>query len=196
MKFNIDNYTGKYVMRCKTEEESKDFCDYLHSIGKTWRSGTLYPSLPVWDIYKRDTCYDFNAGESSFKDYYENKGYTILEWSDFMNKKEFTKEDLKTGDIVTYRNGKQGIIFPEYDGIISDDFNNYINFNSIMFDLINVQNSEWDIMKVQRVKHIHYFTKSHWNEAPVIWERQEIAEMTLEEVCKALGKEIKIVKSK
>lgn len=29
MKFNIDDYKGKYVMHCKTEEEAIDFANYL-----------------------------------------------------------------------------------------------------------------------------------------------------------------------
>ena len=41
MKFNIDNYKGKYVMHCKTEEEAKIFCKYLHSIGRMWNNGNF-----------------------------------------------------------------------------------------------------------------------------------------------------------
>jgi hypothetical protein len=33
MMFNIDDYKGKYVMHCKTEEEAEVFCRYLVSIG-------------------------------------------------------------------------------------------------------------------------------------------------------------------
>lgn len=42
MKFNIDDYKGKYAMHCKTEEEARDFCNYLHSIGRVWNSGGDY----------------------------------------------------------------------------------------------------------------------------------------------------------
>lgn len=35
MRFNIEDYKGKYVMHCKTEEEAEDFCIYLDSIGRT-----------------------------------------------------------------------------------------------------------------------------------------------------------------
>ena len=29
MKFNFDDYKGKYVMHCKTREEARSFCDYF-----------------------------------------------------------------------------------------------------------------------------------------------------------------------
>ena len=32
MKFNIDDYKGKYVMHCKTKEEVESFRKYLSSV--------------------------------------------------------------------------------------------------------------------------------------------------------------------
>ena len=106
MKFNINNYKGNYVMHCKTEEEATDFCNYMHNIGRRWCSGESYLNRTCWDWYQKNTAYNFNGNSyANVKFYIENK-YTILEWSDFMKKKEFTKADLKTGDIVMRRNGK------------------------------------------------------------------------------------------
>ena len=42
MKFNIEDYKGKYAMHCKTEEEAKDFCAYLGGIGRKWCDGGSY----------------------------------------------------------------------------------------------------------------------------------------------------------
>ena len=42
MKFDINDYKGKYTMHCKTEEEAKDFCEYLHSVGRRWRTDQPY----------------------------------------------------------------------------------------------------------------------------------------------------------
>lgn len=88
MKFNIDDYKGKYVMHCKTEEEAEVFCRYLDSIGRRWDSGNSYFSENFWDKYEESTCYEFNAGRYTDKQYFEEKGYTILEMEDFMDKKE------------------------------------------------------------------------------------------------------------
>ena len=110
---------------------------------------------------------------------------------------KFNKPDLKNGDIVTYRNGVKGIVFLEFDAIISDDFERYIPLESISYDLKDkwyVIGDGWDVVKVQRARDIHQFMKSRWDDAPIVWERQETVEMTLAEVCKALGKNVKIVK--
>ena len=88
MRFNIEDYEGKYVMHCKTEEEAEIFCKYLHSIERTWSSGYSYLSESYWYIYKELTCYNFNYGTYGDKPYYEEEGYTILEMEDFMDKKE------------------------------------------------------------------------------------------------------------
>ena len=60
MEFNIDNYKGLYVMHCKTEEEAKDFCRYLHSIGKKWCAGGSYYYETNYDSYQDETAYNFN----------------------------------------------------------------------------------------------------------------------------------------
>lgn len=88
MRFNIEDYKGKYVMHCKTEEEAEIFCEYLHSIGRTWSTGDSYLSESYWDRYKKSTCYNFNYGTYRDKQYYEADGYTILEMEDFMDKEE------------------------------------------------------------------------------------------------------------
>ena len=88
MRFNIEDYEGKYVMHCKTEEEAEIFCKYLHRIGRTWSSGYFYLSENYWYIYKELTCYNFNHGTYGDKPYYEEEEYTILEMEDFIDKEE------------------------------------------------------------------------------------------------------------
>lgn len=205
-KFNIKDYKGKYVMHCKTEEEAKDFCNYLHSIDKKWCDSKEYINHTNWGVYAQETCYNFNSGCFGRINFYLVQNYTILEWEDFMlkepkeytacgNYQKFRKENLKNNDIVTYQNGKKGIVFIELEAIVSEDLDGYIPLSSISSNLNNLNGfSDWDIVKVQRADHIHQFMKSRWNEALVVWERQETVEMTLAEVCKALGKNVKIVK--
>ena len=62
MKFDINNYKGKYVMHCKTEKEAIDFCKYLHSIGKRWCLGQSYLEKNNYHHHKKDTAYNFNQG--------------------------------------------------------------------------------------------------------------------------------------
>ena len=72
MKFNIEDYKGSYVMHCKTEEETKDFCGYLDSINRKWISGLSYEDNTKWDVHKQDTYYYFNEGCFS-NGYFVNK---------------------------------------------------------------------------------------------------------------------------
>ena len=50
MKFDINNYPREHYMICQTREESDAFREYLESIGRTWRSGTLYSQKDFWDM--------------------------------------------------------------------------------------------------------------------------------------------------
>ena len=85
MKFDIEKYAGDYVMHCKTEEEAKDFCKYLDSIGRTWLSGAKYVDNSHWSVYGPNTTYWFNSGLYDCIEYATDTYATILEWSDFMD---------------------------------------------------------------------------------------------------------------
>ena len=197
MKFNIDDYKGKYVMHCKTEEEAIDFCKYLHSIGKKWCSGISYLDSTCWHCYTTDTIYNFNTDSYCDIKYAKRHHYTILEWSDFMNK-EFTKADLKTGDVVKFRNEELGIVITDI-GVIACKNGGWVNLDGINNDLTSSFRAEpYDIIAVRRPydKPACSFDAFRHN-APrgtLVYERKEVEEMTLAEVCRLLGKEIKIVK--
>ena len=193
MKFNIDDYKGDYVMHCKTEEEARNFLSYLDSIGKKWNSGGSYLQETEWHHYESDTVYFFNNGTYSKIRYAKNIYYTILEWSDFMNK-EFTKADLRTGDVVMQRDGTIQIANCELGIFITNDWwNDMDSFNS---DLTHYMEEEFDIIAVRRpIKKTDCTFKAFKYESGIlVYERKEVEEMTLAEVCRLLGKEIKIVK--
>ena len=114
--------------------------------------------------------------------------------------KQFTKKSLKNGDMVKLRNGEVGVI------IIC------VHCSCILYpkrtadliyyteDLKQPYNNMHDIMEVRRASfgaHVSFQYFEHPNDW-LVYSREESApeEMTLEEVCKALGKEIKIVKEK
>ena len=191
MKFDINNYKGNYAMHCKTEEEAKDFCAYLHSIGKRWGSGDSYLDITYWKMYRKDTVYFFN--NDSYGDVeYASYNYTILEWEDFMHE-EFTKVDLRTGDVILRRNGNVEIFLKELDMLISPDGFNYAK--DLKSDLTAPDDVRWDIMAVRRpTTECHcQFCAFKRELGTLVYKRTEPVEMTLEEVCKLLGKEIKIV---
>lgn len=107
MKFDFNKYKGKYVMHCKTKNEAEEFCKLMYDRRMSWENGISYLSQTNFECYAKDTCYNFNEGIFTYLDFYKNNGYTILEWSDFMEgEKAMTKSDLKTGHLVKTRNGE------------------------------------------------------------------------------------------
>ena len=192
MKFNINDYKGKYVMHCKTKDEAKNFCAYLDSVGKRWRNGSRYTDNTCYKHYEEDTVYGFNEG--MFDDIRCSKadGYTILEWEDFMNN-TFTKSDLRTGDVILRRDGTTEIYNGELGMFITKDgWNDLAHERNDLTDSIS---SEFDIVAVRRPRNkfdcvFDAFVKER---GELVYERKEVEEMTLAEVCKLLGKEIKII---
>jgi hypothetical protein len=195
MKFNINDYKGKYVMHCKTEEEAKDFLAHLDSTGRKWNSDISYLTYTHWEDNQPDTVYYFNEGQCGSMNYAKRLNYTILEWEDFMNK-EFTKADLKTGDVVQLRNGEIGIVNGDLGTIVMRDaFCNLKGFHDDLtrevFDTV-----AHDIVAVRRPESAYHcqFCAFEKKYGALVYERKEVEEMTLAEVCRLLGKEIKIVK--
>lgn len=192
MKFDINNYKGTYVMHCKTEEEAREFCNYLHSIERKWSHGVSYKATTCWTRNTKEICYNFNEGVYCDKDYYEKAGYTILEWSDFTT--EFTKADLKDGMVVELANGNKYFIL---NNRILDDYG-YLSLSEYNANLEyrDDKSHKYTIKKVYKVDAYDIDVLDD-NYHTLIWERKEKpkpVEMTIEEICKALGKEIKIVK--
>lgn len=106
----------------------------------------------------------------------------------------FTKADLKTGDVVKFRNNNVAIVNGELKTFIT--MNGFLDFDDFNDDLTEHDYGEWDIIAVRRPneKYDCKFTAFNWNCGTLVYERPIVEEMTLAEVCKALGKEIKIVK--
>lgn len=91
---------------------------------------------------------------------------------------KFKKSDLRDGDKITFRNGKAGIYTGDetyIDGLCNCHINNDLTNNGS-------RGSELDIVKVERPR--KYKT---------VYEREKVREMTVEEICKALGYEVKVV---
>lgn len=193
-KFNINAYKGKFAMHCKTEEEAKDFCNFLHSVGRKWNDGHLYCYNNEFYNYEESTVYYFNSGAYGRLKYAKENNYTILKWSDYMEKK-FTKADLKTGDVIKRRNGSVEIVICELDVCICDK--GWDDLSEIAEDLTCIcGDARHDIVAVRRpqVNSDCKFSAFSWECGTLVYERPIVEEMTLAEICKALGKEIKIVK--
>lgn len=199
-KFNINDYPGKCAMHVATKEEDKIFREYLDSLGRRWVSGDRYISKGYYHVHEYDTCYNFNYNLYDNIYYYKQQDYTILEfndfdWSDFTMKKEFTKADLKNGDIIKRRDNSVEIFIPDLNVCVGEH-GDYSEIKCINDDLKSTCSTNRDIVAVRRINcnYGNPFMAFKYGYGELIYERKEVEEMTLEEVCKALGKEIKIVK--
>ena len=197
-KFNWDEFknTGnKIAVHCKTKEEAKDFCKQMHEKGMRWSDGETLLENTVWYVHSEKTCYVYGASFSHYR-WAKKKGYRILEWGDYMQKK-FTKADLKDGMVVEQRDGNRylvlaGLAVREYG---HNEISGYTN------------NLEWygtyrggDIVKVYRIipeslgSIEEVFIKSNLE---LIWERKEPKKMTVEEMRQKLeeltGEEIEVM---
>lgn len=82
--FDFGAWKDKNVcMHCKTEEEAEDFCREMDRAGLRWSSGTSYLGMSYFNAYKDLTCYYFNEGAYESIGCAKDRGYQILEWSDY-----------------------------------------------------------------------------------------------------------------
>ncbi len=186
MKFNFEDYKGKYVMHCKTEGEAIDFCKTMHNNGMKWGCGESY-LIDNWDVHRESTCYNFNIGTYWSVGYYKGQSYVFLEWSDFMNK-EFTKSDLKSGDVILRRNGKVEIVCLETGTCILK--NGYNKLSEINEDLTYQDDLvDYDIVKVYRPKEPYQcgFSEYAYKHGELVYKRDDVVRMTLKEVEDKLG---------
>lgn len=191
--FDWNNFSGDIIaVWCKTEEEAKDFCKQSHEHGYDWDSGDNRAEKTKWEIYKDVTCYAPHFyGSDRF---YEYEGFRILEWSEYMDKPTFTKSDLKNGDMILRRNGGVEVALPSLD--VSTGFEGCMFLADTNEDFSDRGgNKEWDIVEVRRPNSPCecQFTAFKHGFGEVKYKYEEIVEMTLDEICKALGKKIKIV---
>lgn len=94
--FDFGAWKDKNVcMHCKTREEAEDFCNEMHKAGLTWSSGRSYLSRNYFEPYEEQTCYCFNKGRYDNTVSAKDKGYTILEWSDYRSTEPQKEEQEK-----------------------------------------------------------------------------------------------------
>lgn len=196
-KFKFEDYQGKYAMWCKTEKEAKKFGRLMDSHGRQWFSINApkdYEHNTRWEDYDKETCYAFNDGLYGDVRFLTRNGYTVLNFSDFdwSEEKLFTKADLKTGDFVVRANGREEMIVKEYDVSMSNS-GGFTSLKSLNNDLTD-NNPTWEITKVYRPKVGSQCCFKHYENGTLIYDRSEqLVEMTIEEISKALGKKVKVV---
>ena len=104
----------------------------------------------------------------------------------------FTKKDLKNGDVVKMDRDAVGIVCVDTGTITFKG--GFDRLGSYTDDLIHECGAKIMAVRRPRVPGDCQFCAFEHDFGTLVYERKEVEEMTLEEVCKALGKDIKIVK--
>lgn len=113
-------------------------------------------------------------------------------------KKEFSKNDIKSGYVVELRDGSLMMAMrcnqDTFDKILVEKEGEWMPFDCLNSDLTFNDYREYDIMKVYGLNQYPYRALNiSSDDRTLLWERKETIEMTMDEVCKALGRQIKIV---
>ena len=98
----------------------------------------------------------------------------------------FNKGDIKEGDIITLRNGDRLLIDADKDVSDLSGKNNNPVYSLYCFEndmTYRDGNSNYDIVKVERPV-----------EYSIVYDKEVVIEMTVEEISKALGYEVKVIK--
>lgn len=169
------------AVHCKTKEEAEDFCKKMHEQGMKWNDGKTYLGHTNFDSYFDQMCY-YGDGEYSRLKYAKEKGYEILEWSDYM-RKEFTKADLKDGMVVETRERGRYLVL----GNRAIRNSGYNSLNGYGDDLTECKYhyKSYDIVRVFKARNDCVYKLDdlfHYENLQVIWERKETKRMTAEEM--------------
>lgn len=117
------------------------------------------------------------------------------------------KFNLRTGHVVTLRNGETYMVFRNcmyHNGkdVLVNKHNSWFRLSDFKDDLTFDDNTaysnytrDWDIMKVETTLH-PYALVEDYGKGKVIWERQEAKRMTVSEIEKILGFKIEVVSEK
>lgn len=179
-QFNWEEFKdmdNNIAVHCKTEEEAINLCNQMDKHGMKWIDGLSYLTSTQYARYKEQTCYTGYGAYASF-DYYKGKNYTILEWSDYMQR-EFTKADLKNGMIIEYSNGKRRLVLNNY--LIGKD--GYYELSQYRENMKDKEDSDRDIMRVFTISIVTTLDRIfHIENLNLIWERKETKKMTVEEM--------------
>lgn len=148
-EFDLDrfkNTENNICVHCKTKEEAENFCKQMDEHGMKWWNGERYLGNIFWNTCKEQTVY-YNTGTYGHISYVQAE---ILEWSDYMKEKTFTKADLQDGMVIETHGGALFFVLGEY--LISS--NSYLLVENYTDTLSHNKIHSLDIKRVFKVKDI------------------------------------------
>ena len=175
MRFDWEEFkssNSKIAVHCKTEEEAKDFLTLCNKNKVKYLNDDI---TTYFNIFKSETVYAIDWESSkriafTHSESWKRRGYSILEWSNYMNK-EFTLDNIEVGMVTECRNGRKFLKINKVSFCNNDSFIRVSDYKNDMKHECN----EYDIVKVYDCKNIDgdlplIFYNA--NESNLVWERE------------------------
>lgn len=190
---------------CETKEEAENFYNTLYKKGIQLKDKEHYLKENLWIFKNQEIGYLFrNITKEGIEALYNKDSSYIFEpvkWSNYM-KKEFTKQDLKNGDVCVLRNESILIAIPE-SGALLGKCSNWGGFNYYSNNLRHISTSMYDIVEVYRPNEVWQcdWEQSAFTKGTCLFDlnKEKPIEITIEEIAELKGvsaDRIKIVKDK
>ena len=190
MTNNLFNIKGMAI-HCTTEELALETLSILDSMGYKWTSGNSLLKYPSWEFYESNTYYGVRDNKRMvYGKIFDIEPSNILKAEDFINlykNNNMQKSDLKSGMSFKLRNGQMGLIVDVFGKRIIQLENNWVDLNKgYNQDLISYD--EWDIMEVYGFFYNDcVIRKNLCKPGNLIWKREEVTELTMQEIADKFG---------
>lgn len=195
---------GEFYVHCDTEEKARKFVKWCYDNDIYWFVENKSGLETYYGDYGCNTVYVCNRYAKRLmyanKDDYVKDSDTVISFDEFMKEvdgvKEFTKSDLEVGMFVKLRDGKVFLVLESYEELYltstSGYYSNLKNFNE---NLTNKNYRGSDIVSIYLPKKADYLSYHLIGDnLELIWEREEVKELTMEDIEKIVGCKVKIVK--
>ena len=188
----------EFVVNCKTEEQAKQFISICYDNGLEWFNNSKTETN--WNKYNKDTCYRAVDPEIVYANinYYKKADYKIITFDEFMKehkdmKKQFTKDDLKVGMLVECEEMGLCIIMEDpYYGLVYVSDDGYMTVSRLN-DNFDFHDKQYSINKVWDVATNYGQGILNTHERKLLWEREVVKELTVEEISNLLGYKVRVV---
>ena len=198
---------GGLAVHCDTEEKAKKFIEWCYENGMEWEFESSKPfALTHYASYHNKTTYSF-GGNNYLKfgtaSWYKEHGYKVVTYDDFMKgvdgMKEFTLDDLRPGKhVVETRDGKKYLVCIANKQLVGVGNGGWIALGRYEQNMqCYGDRSDFDVTMVYEIKHAYYFSKmiaDNDDNLILVWEREEVKELTMADIEKLVGCKVKIVK--
>lgn len=183
----------KCCVHCKTSEEAQKFVKLASKQGMKWAYSRADETN--WDIYKAYTYYT-HEDNLMYGSICENYcGLPVFDFSDIYCPINLIKDGMvvETADLQRYlvmtKDG-QRILTNINVWLKLDNYNKDLQFHN---PTTHLPVPHWNINTIYKMKGSTLSDLlENADDCEIMWEREEIEFMTLEQVCKELGKKIKI----